>query len=379
MFAVEPNVELLTSEGIERLNADKSPWMRAQTAATLAILFAEGALNERERIYAVSILDVLARDLEQQVRESLSEHVKHCARLPHGIAQKLALDVESVALPIIRYSSVLEEADLMALARDGGTAKQIAVSQRDNLAQAVSDILVDTGKPAVISTLLANETSRIGEASYGKILGVLGGDDKIKALMIERPALPATIVARMVLKVSDSLRQRLIERFGLPQDMAEELTARGRERALSDSIGREATNETMEALTKRLHDDGALTPEFMLRALCTGQLRLFTAAVAARAGVTLGNADELVRDGGQRGMMALYVHAGLPGVLLPAFRAALEIVREKESTGPRAWRDADTQQILSQLIVAYDCLAPGHLESVLAQLGRLGAECADAA
>ncbi len=78
-------------------------------------------------------------------------------------------------------------------------------------------------------------------------------------------------------------------------------------------------------------------------------------------------------------MMALYVHAGLPGVLLPAFRIALDIVREKESTGPRAWCDTDTQRIISQLIMAYDHLAPGHLESVLAQLGRTYMNHAEAA
>jgi len=379
VYLVEPSAELLTSEGIERLNADNSPWMRAQTAATVAILFVEGALNENEQAFAASILDILARDLENQVRESLSEHVKHCARLPHSIAQKLAFDVESVALPIIRYSSVLDEADLVLIARDGSTKKQIAVSQRDDLAEAVSKILVDTEKTTVISNLLANESARIDEMSYKKILEDLGQNDKIQELMIKRPALPAVIVARMVLKVSDSLRQSLIERFGLPEDMAAELTARARERALNQSIGGAAASKTVESLARRLHDEGALTPVFMLRALCTGQLRLFTAAIAVRAGVTLGNADELIRDGGQRGTMALYVHAGLPGVLLPAFRIALDIVREKESQGPRAWRDSDTQKILSQLIAAYDHLAPGHLESVLAQLGRFSRESAEAA
>ncbi len=379
MLAIEPNVELLTSDGIERLSTDQSPWMRAQTAATVAVLFVEGSLNEREQVYAISILETLARDLENQVREALCEHVKHCARLPQSIARKLAADVESVALPIIRYSSVLDEADLVTIVRGGGTAKQAAVAQRDNVTEIVSDILVDTQNTVVIRTLLANETSQIGETSYGKILEGFGQDQKIQALMVERPALPATIVARMVLRVSDALRQRLIDRFDLPEGMAEELTARARERALSESIGQVTTGETMESLSIRLFEEGALTPVFLLRALCTGQLRLFTAGVAARAGVTLGNADELIRDGGQRGLMALYVHAGLPGALMPAFRIALEIAREKETAGPRAWSKTDTQQIISQLIAAYDSLAPGHLESVLAQLGRYCTDSANAA
>ncbi len=379
MFASELNSEVLTANGIEQLNADRSPWMRAQTAASVAILFVEGSLNERERGFAIGILEMLARDLEIQVREALSEQVKHCAFLPRSIAQTLARDVESVALPIIRYSSVLEEADLAAIARDGGTAKQIAVSQRDNLAEAISGILVDTEKSTVIGALLANESARIDAASYGRILERLGQDDEIKALLVERPALPAAVVARMVLKISDSLRERLIERFGLPEDMVEDLTARACEQALSEAVGETATGESLETLSKRLHDEGALTPQFLLRALFTGQIRLFTAAIAARAGVSLGNADELIRDGGQRGIMALHVHAGLPGALMPAFRIALDIVREKDAQGPAVWRQSDTQRILSRLIFSYSNLAPGHLESILTQLGHLSTGSADAA
>ena len=315
LSAIEPCTELLTAEGVERLGTDTSPWMRAQTAATVAVLFVEGALNEQERAYAVSILESLARDLETKVREALSEHVKHCALLPRSIAQSLAMDVESVALPIIRYSSVLDEADLLAVVRAGGAKKRIAVAQRDDLTGAVSDALADTQVRWVVGALLANESAQIGEATYGKILDYFCRDEKIQALMAERPALPATIIARMVVRVSEALRWRLIERYGLPEEIAGNLTARACERALSDSMGQLGESETMESLSKRLHREGALTSVFLLRALCMGQLRLFIAGMAVRAEVSVGNADELIRDDGQRGLMSIYLHAGLPGDL----------------------------------------------------------------
>jgi len=126
VLAIAPCAEILTPEGIERLNADTSPWVRAQTAATVAVLFVENALSEGERQFALGILEHLARDLELQVREALSDHLKHCALLPRSIAQTLADDIESVAVPIIRYSSVLDEADLLSIVHTGSEPKQVA-------------------------------------------------------------------------------------------------------------------------------------------------------------------------------------------------------------------------------------------------------------
>lgn len=376
MLAIAPCTDILTPEGIERLNADTSPWVRAQTAATVAVLFVENALSENERRFALGILEHLARDLEQQVREALSDHLKHCTLLPRSIAQTLANDIESVAVPIIRYSSVLDEADLLSIVHSGSEPKQVAVAQRENLGAIIAKALAETGNRVVVSALLANETARIEERSYNTILDRFGADEKIQSLMAERPALPAAIIASMILRVSDVLRARLVERFNLPESMAAELSARARERALGQSIGPMLDGETMEALCKRLHARGALTPIYLLRALCTGQLRLFTAGMAVRAGVPVGNATDLIRDGGRRGLMALYVHADMPGGLLAAFRIALDVVMEAEAKGPAPWSEAQTKRIV-QLLVANDRdVAPGDLDSVLAQLAHRHGESA---
>lgn len=370
MLAIAPCTEFLTTQGVARLSADTSPTTRAQAAATVAVLYVEGQLNEQERQYAVSILDYLARDLERQVREALSDHLKHCSILPRSIAQTLAADVESVAVPIIRYSTVLCEADLLSIVQAGIEPKQIAVAQRDNLSAVISDALVETGNQKVVSTLLANSSARIEEFSYAKILDSFAGDDKIQALMADRPALPATIIASMVVRVSDGLRARLVERFELPDDMAKELSARAQERALEETIGSVDEDETLEVICRRLHEKGALSPVYLLRALCTGQFRRFVAGIAVLANVPPGNADDLLRDGGRRGLMALYVHAGLPGGLLPAFRIALEAALQAEADGPAPWSPAQTDRILHALVQSYDDLAPGNLESVLTQLAR---------
>ncbi len=370
MSVINLGTDILSAEGVEHLSADSSPWKRAQIAATVALLFVKGELSESEQRFATGILDVLARDLELQVREALSNHVKHCALLPNSIAMQLAMDVDTVALPILRYSSVLTDEDLLEIVRTGGASKQIVVARRDDLPSVVSGALVDTHKKVVVGVLLENETAQIDETSYGTILQNFADDEKIQTLMAERPGLPAMIVARMIDHVGEVLRQRMIDRFGLPETLAEEMTSQARDIALTKSVGHLAAGETLDGLAQRLHKEGALTPVFLLRTLCNGQFRLFTTGMAARAGIPVGNADELIQDRGERGFMTLYLHADMPGDLLTAFRIALSVVHENADGKASAWSEADTRLIIARWVSTYDNLAPGHLESVLAQIAR---------
>ena len=122
----------------------------------MAAEFSKGKLTDEERRIAVEILEVLARDVERLVREALSEHLKRCPFLPAGIARTLANDIESVALPIIRYSCVLSDEDLVSIVRAGSSAKQIATAKRETVSAGVADALVDLGNEEVVGTLLGN-------------------------------------------------------------------------------------------------------------------------------------------------------------------------------------------------------------------------------
>ncbi len=66
------------------LLAKSSPAIRSQTTAAVAAEFAHGGMTESERRIAVGILEIMAQDVERQVRESLSEQVKNClfSRIP---------------------------------------------------------------------------------------------------------------------------------------------------------------------------------------------------------------------------------------------------------------------------------------------------------
>ena len=363
----------LSHASVTRLRRDPSPSTRAETAAGVAAVFARGGLTERERRYAIDIIERFAVDVERQVREALSEHVKHCPFLPASIAVSLARDVESVALPIIRYSEVLTDDDLIAIIGEGSTAKQITVASRAKVAVAVADALIDTGKKSVVGALLGNRGADVGEAGYAKVTDDFARDDDIHALLIDRPSLPASISARLITCVSEVLRERLVEQHGFPPVLADEIAMHGRDRAVSEAIAPDATQEEVERLLDALRATHGLSPTFLLRALSKGDLNFFESSLATIARLPQANVSQLIRDRGARGFQSLYARAALPPQLFAAFRTALDVVIEVREERPHGWTDEDTKRIVSGLVRSYDDVCPGNIENVLSRLARRAA------
>jgi len=360
----------LTRHDSARLERDRSPEARAETATRVAQVFADEGISEQAREIALDIIERLARDVEMQVRRAVSEQLKHCPFLPAAIARQLAHDVESVAVPMIRYSTVLDDAELIAIIRDGNPAKQLAVAERATVSPTVSKALVETRRREVVGTLLANHGAEIAEQSYHEVLDDHVADRTIQNLLVDRPTLPIGVTAQLIDRVASALRERLIARHGFPPVMVDAIVDQGRERVLAEQAGTLTLPAEMDFLVQRLKSRGALSTTFALRALANGDLHLFEATMACHASIPSENARQLIRDGGHNGFRRLYNQAGLLPELFPAFRAALDIAREVRRSRPDGWCAQDTKRILETMVRSCPEIAPGDLENVLAQVSR---------
>jgi uncharacterized protein (DUF2336 family) len=355
----------------ERLLAEPSAAVRAETAASVAKAFADERLSDRERKISVDILQVMARDVERQVREALSEHVKNCPLLPPSIARVLAADVESVALPIIQYSDVLSDAELVSIVRECGESKQAAVARRAGLSAEVSEALVDSGNESVVGVLLSNHDAEISDKALLKVVSGFADSSEIQALMVERPTLSLAVCEPLISRISESLREQLITRHQLPRELADELLLHGRERAESAEPVTQSATADMQRLVDRLHARNALAPSLLLRALCVCDLDFFKSAMSVMAGIPVENVGALIFDEGPAGFKAVYRASGLPRDLFVAFRTAMDVVKEatrKRRTGSPL---QITEMILARLRVELDTVCPKGLEHTLDYLSRL--------
>lgn len=302
----------VTQEDVKLLNEGASPQKRAGLARKIALDLDTHELSDTERELAYAICQKLAEDVDQTVREALAQSFKDSKDLPRETALLLAEDVLVVSLPILQFSQVLEDDDLIAITREGDPSRQIAISHRTNLSGSVSAELIELGTEKVVDSVLQNESAQIAETSMETALERFQASEVIHDSLARRHDLPLSVVEKMVDLVADSLKAELVAKHGLSSVMLERLVLESREEAKKRLFETPHKKRDAMGLVRALDQHGQLTPDLIFRALEIGDRPFFESALAHRVGIPLENARKLIKDRGDKGFSALYFKAGLP-------------------------------------------------------------------
>jgi uncharacterized protein (DUF2336 family) len=347
----------LSQHDVARLMADASPHVRAETTAKIAAQYdrKHPRLTDTERKLAEDIFRRLAADAEILVREALAANLKTTADLPHDLAVALARDVDSVSLPVLKYSEVLTDEDLIEIVRgEDAAAKQVAIAQRATVSIAVADALIDTGNETAVARLVANEGAELTEAALGRVLDDYKGSEVVAESISRRPSLPPAISEHLVSAMAKKLEGYLVSKHELPADAAASLILQTRERATVSLLSRGASGADLEELVFQIHVNGRLTPTLIIRALCVGDMAFFEAAMARLTNVSLKNTKKLIHDGGELGLRSLYEKAKMPERLFSAVRAAVQILAEETYDGGRNDRERFVSRIIERLLTQFE-------------------------
>ncbi len=364
----------LSASDVGRLLKNPSPEIRAETAAKVASEFGTGGLSRSEREIAQEIFRVMAKDIEVLVRETLSQSLKEIPDISSDVARVLAEDEnDSVAMPILEFSKALTEQDLIEIIAVCKPVRHVAVARRENVSARVSDAIVEKGNEDAVVALVSNKTAQIAEKTFTKVVDKFGSSERVQEPLVRREKLPLTIAERLVATVSDSLKQYLVTHHELTPEVASDLLLESRERAVVRLLGGDDDHPDVMELVRQMDVNGRLTASIILRALCTGDMSFFEAALAHKARVALHNARVLIHDEGDLGMKALYEKAALPKRLYPAFQSAVGIAKlseaERTDKGPD-WRSRLVmERVLTQFENVVECDS-GDVDYLLGRLAR---------
>jgi len=362
----------LSAKDVSRLLTDPSPEARAETAAKVAGEYGVGSLSKTEREIAQEIFRVMAKDIELLVRETLSQSLKEIPDVSSDIARILAEDEsDSVALPILEFSKALTEQDLIEIIAVCAPVRHVAVARRENVSAKVSDAIVEKGHEDAVVALVSNKTAQIAEKTFNKVIDKFGESKRVQEPLVKRERLPLTIAERLVAKVSDSLKQYLVTHHELSPQVASDLLLESRERAVVRLLQDDANHPDVTELVQQMDVNGRLTASIILRALCTGDISFFEAAIAHKAHVQLQNARVLIHDDGDLGMKALYEKASLPSRLYPAFRSAIAIAKLSEAERSDRGPDWRSRLIMERVLTQFEGVVELDSEDVDYLLGRL--------
>jgi uncharacterized protein (DUF2336 family) len=365
----------LTLEDVNRLLAEPSADMRMELAEKVATNLSGQSLTRGEIALAQDIVRLLAKDVEAEVRASVAKALRDCPHLPHDVALRLANDVDGVALPLLTGSIVLTDEDLVEIVRNGSARKQETIAGRENLTEIVSDALVTHAAESAVVTLMGNHSARINERSFDHAITRFAGSERLHGAMVARPTLPTAVSERLVTLVSAELQKQLVRMHDLPPGIAATIIQQSREHAIIRlSMG--ATDAELARMIAQMHSSGRLTPTLMLRALCSGDVAFFEAAMAVKGDVPVANAQILIHEPSQRGLAALYRKAAMPDHLYETIRTAIEVVNETGFDGNPRDLERFRARVIGRVLTVTDAIDSADADYLVDKLGDILATAA---
>src|SRR3984893_2238364 len=159
--------------GLDEIIKHGDPKRRAAAARRIAELFLTGAANFRSD--HVDLFDNVLIDLvphtELAARTDLAERLSVLANAPRALVGQLARENEiSIAGPLLRRSSVIDEQALIEIARLKGQGHLLAMSERSTLSSGVTDVIVRRGDREVVRRAAGNAGALFSETGYSVLI-----------------------------------------------------------------------------------------------------------------------------------------------------------------------------------------------------------------
>jgi uncharacterized protein (DUF2336 family) len=300
---------------------------RAEATRCLARAWLQSDLSEDDRAAAEGALLMLLDDASPLVRQAMAEVFAHAMDAPPAIIAALAVDQPSVAVSILEHSPLLLDSDLVDIVATGNPETQCAIARRFDLPPSICAAIAEVGCPASTLELLENRAAQLAPFSVARIAERHGHLAAIREALLTMDDLPAAVRLGLAQKLSDTLAQLVIARDWLAPDRARRIADEAMERS-TVNIAAQTRGDDLAALVSHLRSIAQLNAGLILRALLSGNIELFEAALVDLSGLPASRVAAIVHDRGGASLNALLAKAGLPVSTYRAFRVALEASNE---------------------------------------------------
>jgi uncharacterized protein (DUF2336 family) len=348
---------------------------RAEATAALARAFLYSDLSPDDLGAAEGAMLMQLDDPSPLVRRSLADVLAASPDAPPAIVFALAGDQPSIAAPVLALSPLFLDADLVDAVATGGPTVQAAIASRAALPCSVAAAIAEVGTAESCLVLVENGSADLAPLSTDRIVERFGHLAAIREPLLARDDLPVATRQTLVAKLSQTLAGFVAGRAWLEADHAQRIAREACEKATVAIAADSATTE-LRPLIRHLRMTGQLTAGLILRALLSGNVVLFEEAMAELADMPVARVSGLVHDRGSAGLRALFDRAGLPVSTYPAFKEAVEAMREGGFAGAPGDAARLKRRMIERVLTRCEDQAPSELEPLLTLLRRFATEAA---
>ena len=166
---------------------------------------------ESELEMCEDVLTQMIGYVEDEARIRIANRLASLEDAPKRVIQRLSLEPISIAKPVLIKSTVLQDDDLINVARQCGTDHLVAIADRKTVAMPVTSELVRVGNMQVWEQLAQNQGAELAEKSVQFLTNRAQENEKIQKGLIERPDLPQSVVEKIISQAGDSVREQLVK------------------------------------------------------------------------------------------------------------------------------------------------------------------------
>jgi uncharacterized protein (DUF2336 family) len=300
---------------------------RAEATSALARGYLYSDLAPDDLAAAEGAMLMLLDDPSPLVRRSLADVLAASPNAPPAIVIALAADQPQIAAPVFALSPLFVDADLVDAVATGAPAIQAAVASRAALPRSVAAAIAEVGTAESCLVLVENKGADIAPFSLDRIVARFGHLAALREALLACDDISAATRQTLVTKLSQTLAGFVSGCAWLDADHAHRIAREACEKA-TVTIASESPETELGPLIRHLCASGQLTAGLILRALLSGNLVLFEEALAELTGLPVARVSALVHDRGSVGLRALFDKAGLPISTYPAFKEAIDAMRE---------------------------------------------------
>jgi uncharacterized protein (DUF2336 family) len=305
-----------TPAAANRLLADDADEeVRAELARKIGRLMPGLAKEESEKLRTLTIetLEKLANDQLPRVRAILSEEIKALDCVPRKVIRKLAFDLEMiVAAPILEYSPLLSDADLMEVIATAKASEALSViAKRKFLSASVSDAIVTSLDVPAVAALLANPDAQVRAKALDDIIERA---EKIRAWhqpLVMRAELSQRAIRRIASFVGAALIELLGQTHKLDPETRDLLNHHMRHRIEIGADAHRFDEEQAAATVEQARRAGKLDDGFVDSAAEAGKREVVTLALSVLANVPPDTVRKILAFQSAKPITALAWHAKL--------------------------------------------------------------------
>ncbi len=186
---------------------------RAETLKRITDLFLEGAggfTPEQIRLFD-EIFNRLVLKIEARARFELSVSLAGLSNAPHDVVRQLANDGNiAVARPVLEHSLCLDDPDLLDVAKSKSQLHLLAISNRSQIAETITDILVRRGDRDVVRAVAGNSGARLSPNGFSTLVRKAEKDGILAEKVGLRADIPEPLLRLLFTKAVRVVQKRLL-------------------------------------------------------------------------------------------------------------------------------------------------------------------------